>query len=174
MLLEELDEAGNGDIEGVDAIVELGLLDLLLRLETARLLEVAQQGLRVDRIDKGAKGLGGVVVVEPALLEEKGDVASAAGLHSVSCGHQWRFRISATYKVAFNLANLRRASVLDGNDLDQRSRLDRARRPRSEQGVHVNAPFGDEPCQRLQREYGAGVHEGPFLAIDVLIVAIFR
>jgi hypothetical protein len=82
MLLEELGEGRDRDIEGIRAIVLLEALQLLSRLDTARLLEVADKRFRVGVKDVRQRGkrtrLG--VVEETALLEEERNIGLVADL----------------------------------------------------------------------------------------------
>lgn len=73
MLLEELGKGGNGNVEGVGAVVLFDSGEFRLLLKTSEGLEVADGwlGLGVDVILERREGLGFGVVEETALLKQE-------------------------------------------------------------------------------------------------------
>lgn len=82
--------------------------------------------------------------------------------------------IKVAYPLAFNLANVGRAGIRDGNDLDQLGLLNGGCLVGSENGPQVDAPVGSQPDQALNSDDGAHPYKRPFFAADVLVVSLGR
>ncbi|GKT85998.1 hypothetical protein Ct61P_03848 [Colletotrichum tofieldiae] len=126
VLLEELGEGGNRDIEGVGAVVLLDPLQLVLGCNALGLLVASDLGLRlgIDVVGEGSEGLVLGVVDEASLLEMERSVDLATDLCDIrSLAAKELSAVGATsdpaYLVANDLADVGRASVGYGDDLDQ-------------------------------------------------------
>jgi hypothetical protein len=73
-----------------------------------------------------------------------------------------------------DFANFRSAGVRIRDDLDQLRGLDVVGAHSSEDCSDVDVPESSEPDQALEGEDGAAEDKGPFLTVDVLIVALLR
>ena len=158
MLLEELRESRHRDIEDVGSVVLPEVLDVRILADTLGLLEVADQrlGLLVHRKHQRRKAASLLIVQEPSLLEQKAQVLLASDL------------------CPLDLADLSSTGVCIRNDLDQLRGLDIVCAHSSEDCSDVDVPESSEPDQALDGEDGAAENEGPFLTVDVLIVALLR
>lgn len=65
-------------------------------------------------------------------------------------------------------------SVGDGYDLDEASGIDRLGLRGREQRGNIDVPLGHQPQQRLGRDDRPREDEGPFLALDIGIIALRR
>ncbi|GJC78632.1 hypothetical protein ColLi_01470 [Colletotrichum liriopes] len=126
VLLEELGEGGNRDIEGVGAVVLLDPLQLVLGCNALGLLVASDLGLRlgIDVVGEGSEGLVLGVVDEASLLEMERGVDLATDLCNIrSLAAKELSAVGATsgpaYLVANDLADVGRAGVGYGDDLDQ-------------------------------------------------------
>ena len=82
MLLEEIGKGGDGDVEGVFAIVVDQVVDVQLTLQALGILEDRDLGRLVEGIDEWREAAEfGVVDVAP-LLEQKRDFFIIARLHA--------------------------------------------------------------------------------------------
>lgn len=77
---------------------------------------------------------------------------------------------SRQYLVAREGADLGRAGVGDGNDLDELGIFESLRLGGGESGLEVDAPIGAQPHETLQRNDRGTPDEGPFRRRDMLLV----
>ena len=158
VLLEELRESRHGDIEDVRSVLLSDVFDIRVLAHTPRFLEVADEWLRllVHLEYQRRKASGVLIVHESSLLEQEAQVLLAANL------------------VPIDIAYFRSASVRIRNNLDQLGGLDIVGAHSCEKSSDVDIPESSEPDQALESEDGAAEDEGPFLAVDVLVVAFLR
>lgn len=71
-------------------------------------------------------------------------------------------------------AYLGRTGIGNGDYFDKAGGVDGSGRGSGEQGVDVDVPFGHQPQQRLGRDNGPREHEGPFLALNIGVIALRR
>ena len=69
-----------------------------------------------------------------------------------------------------DLANIRAATVGDGNQLDQLGAVDVFGFSRSEGGFDVDIPLADQPREGVGGDDRAKVDKGPFGRLDVMVV----
>lgn len=69
-------------------------------------------------------------------------------------------------------ADLSRARVSDGDDLDQLGGVDRSGPGHGEERVDVDTPFCHQPQKGLECNDSPRPNECPFLALDILVVAL--
>jgi hypothetical protein len=156
MLLEELDESGNGNIESVVTVVVVHAINLGLGCKTLAVLEVLESGLwlGVEDIGQRSEGTSFGVVQKSALLEKE------------------RQGLLATGVIVNQSANLGGTGVGDGDDFDQAGGINGVGPSGGKQSADVDIPFCHQPKQRLDGDDRPRKDEGPFLALDVGVIAL--
>ena len=156
MLLEQLRKGRHGDIEDITPVMLLQTLNLIFLPHTPAVLEIRGQWLwlhihaELQRLERAPL----LLIQKPALLEQE------TAIDPPICPLR-----------PLNRADLRTPRILHRYHLNQPSFSYTFRLRRGEQGADVDVPEGSEPDQGLEGEDGAGEDEGPFLAVDVAVVA---
>lgn len=68
-------------------------------------------------------------------------------------------------------ADLGGAGIGDGNHFDKFSSVDGVCSGGSEKGIDIDVPFGHQPKERLEGDDRPRPNEGPFLSLNVCIIA---